>query len=117
MVQVGQAARFGISPKSASRWVPVGWVGLVVSSCRYRFRTFQLKLDILDTKNFGNGPVVEELQPFEVGRISIKSNGFKQKPYENPSFPVQKLESYDFWNYFGTLSKSVVWNCAIFSPT
>ena len=69
VVHIGQVARFGIFPKSASRLVPDGWVGLIISSCRCHFRTFQLKLDILDTKNFGNGPVVEELQPFEVGRI------------------------------------------------
>ena len=69
VVQVGQVARFGIFLKSASRWVPDGWVGLIISSYRCYFRTFQLGLDILGTKNVGNGPVVEKLQPFEVGRI------------------------------------------------
>ena len=67
MVHIGQAARFEISPKSASRLVPDGWVGLTNSSDKYNFRCFQLELDILDTKNIGNGLVVTKLQLFEVG--------------------------------------------------
>ena len=68
-MQVSQAPGFGIFLKSASRLLTDGWVGVVVSSCRCHFRTIQLGLAILDTKNIGNGPVVEELQPFELGRI------------------------------------------------
>ena len=69
VVQVGQVARFGIFLKSASRLVPDGWVGLKSFGYRCHFRAFQLELDTLDTQNIGNGPVVEELQPLEVGRI------------------------------------------------
>ena len=69
MVQVGQAPGFGIFPKSASRLVGDGWVGPTGFGYRCHFRTNQLELDILDTQNFGNGPVVEELRLFEVGRI------------------------------------------------
>ena len=60
---------FGIFLKSASRLVPDGWVGPTSFDNRCYFRTFQLELDILDTKNFGIGPVVKELQLFAVGRI------------------------------------------------
>ena len=59
--------------KSASRLVPDGWVELKSFGYRCDFRAFQIKLDILDTQDFGNGPVVEELQPFEVGAISKNS--------------------------------------------
>ena len=72
-----RSVAFGIFLKSASRLVPDGWVGLKSFGYRCDFRAFQIKLDILDTQNFGNGPVVEELQPFEVGVISrdrIKKN-------------------------------------------
>ena len=58
---------FWIFLKSASRLLPNGWVELKSAGCRGHFRTFQLELDILDTKNFGNGPVVKKLQPLEVG--------------------------------------------------
>ena len=70
VVHIGQAARFGIFRKSASRLVPDEWVGLTGFGYRCHFRAFQLELDTLDTQNIGNGPVVEELQPLEVGRIS-----------------------------------------------
>ena len=70
MVHIDQVARFGIFLKSASGMVPDKWVGLKSFGYRCHFRAFQLKLDILDIQNFGNGPVVEELQPFEVGAIS-----------------------------------------------
>ena len=56
--------------KSASRLLPDGWVGLKSSGYRCHFRAFQLKLFILDTRNFGNGSVVQKLQLFEVARIS-----------------------------------------------
>ena len=68
-MQVGRVV-FGIFLKSASGLVPDGWVELKSFGYRCYFRAFQIKLDILDTQNFGNGPVVEELQPFEVGAIS-----------------------------------------------
>ena len=68
VVQVGQAPGFGIFPKSASRLVGDGWVGPTGFGYRCHSRTNQLELDILD-QNFGNGPVVEELRLFEVGRI------------------------------------------------
>ena len=70
VVHIGQVARFGIFLKSASGLVPDGWVELKSFGYRCDFRAFQIKLDILDTQNFGNRPVVEELQPFEVGVIS-----------------------------------------------
>ena len=69
VVHIDQAARFGIFLKSASRLVPDGWVGLKSFGYRCHFRAFQLELATLDTQNIGNGPVVEELQPLEVGRI------------------------------------------------
>ena len=47
-----------------------GWVELTSFGYRCHFWAFQIKLDILDTQNFGNGSVVEELQPFDVGAIS-----------------------------------------------
>ena len=62
-----QVPGFGIFPKSASRLVPDGWVEIKISGCRCHFRTIQLELDILDTKNIGNGPVVKELQPLKDG--------------------------------------------------
>ena len=55
--------------KSASRLLPDGWVELKISGCRYHFRTFQLELDTLGTKNFEIATVVKKLQMFEVGRI------------------------------------------------
>ena len=69
VVHISQVSRFGIFLKSASGLVPDGWVGLKSFGYRCHFRAFQIKLDILDTQNFGNGPVVEELQLFEVGWI------------------------------------------------
>ena len=69
VVHIGQVARFGIFLKSASRLVPDGWVELKSFGYRCDFRAFQIKLDILDTQNFGNGPVVEELQLFEVEQL------------------------------------------------
>ena len=75
VVQVGRVA-FGIFLKSASGLVPDGWVELKSFGYRCYFRAFQIKLDILDTQNFGNGPVVEELQPFEVGAISKNPGKF-----------------------------------------
>ena len=56
--------------KSASRLLPDGWVGLKSSGYRCHFRAFQLELDIISTKNFENGSVVQKLQLFEVARIS-----------------------------------------------
>ena len=56
--------------KSASRLLPDGWVGLKSSGYRCHFRAFQLKLFILDTRNVGNGSIVQKLQLFEVARIS-----------------------------------------------
>ena len=70
MVHIGKVARFEIFLKSASRWVPDGWVEIRTSGGRCHFWAFQLELDTLDTQNIGNGPVVEELQPFDVGAIS-----------------------------------------------
>ena len=55
--------------KSASRLLPDGWVGFTSFDNRCHFRAFQIELDTLGTKNFGIGPVVKELQVFEVGRI------------------------------------------------
>ena len=69
VVQVGQVARFENFLKSASRLVPDGWVGLKSFGYRCDFRAFQIKLDILDTQNFGNGPVVAKLQLFEDARF------------------------------------------------
>ena len=59
----------GIFLKFASRLLPDGWVELKISGCRYHFRTFQLELDTLGTKNFEIGTVVKKLQMFEVGWI------------------------------------------------
>ena len=67
VVQVGQVPGFGIFLKSASRLLPDGWVGRNSFGKRYHFWAFQLELDILGTKNFGIGPVIKKLQPFEVG--------------------------------------------------
>ena len=53
----------------ASHLVPDGWVEIKISDCRCHFRTFQLELDNLGTKNFEIGSVVKKLQLFEVGRI------------------------------------------------
>ena len=57
--------------KTTKRLVCDGWIELKKSGCRCHFRTFQLELDNLGTKNFENGSVVEKLQPFEVERISV----------------------------------------------
>ena len=58
---------FWILLKSASRLVPDEWVGLKSSSGRCHFWTFQLELDILDTKDIDIGSVDTKLQLFEVG--------------------------------------------------
>ena len=70
VVHVGQVVSFGIFQKSASHLLPDGWVELKISACRCHFRTFQLELDTLVTKNLVIGSVVKKLQVFEVGRIS-----------------------------------------------
>ena len=67
VVQVGQVPRFFIFLKSASRLVPDGWVGPKSSGDRCHFWTFQLELDILDTKNIGIGSVDTKLRLLEVG--------------------------------------------------
>ena len=51
--------------------LPDGWVELKISTCRCYFRAFQVELDILGIMNFVIGSVVEKLQAFEVGWISI----------------------------------------------
>ena len=88
-MHIGQAVRFGIFLKSASRLVPDGWVGLKSSGGRYHFWAFQLELDILDTKNIGIGSVGTKLQMFEVGRISGKSGGRYPDFNQNQWFCVQ----------------------------
>ena len=92
MVSTGQKSTFltgQLFQKTPGRLVPDGWVGPKSSGCRCHFRAFQLKLFILDIQNFGNGPVVEELQLFEVGRIwkiSGKSEDFYKILKENVGF-------------------------------
>ncbi len=51
------------------------------------FSSFSDHLDILDTQNFGNGPVVEELQPFEVGAISKNPGEFQAVMRQNCMCP------------------------------
>ena len=63
----------GFSLKVASGLVPDRWVERKSSSYRCHFRSFQLELDNLGTKNFEIGSVVKKLQPFEVDK---KSNIF-----------------------------------------
>ena len=75
---------FGIFLKSASRLLPDGWVELKSAGCRGYFRTFQLELDILDTKNFGIGSVVKKLQLLEVGRISENIGKSQALMRQNP---------------------------------
>ena len=67
VVRVDQIPGFGIFLKSASRLVSDEWIGLKSSSCRCHFWTFQLELDILDTKDIDIGSVDTKLQLFEVG--------------------------------------------------
>ena len=64
-MQVGLVVSFGIFMKFASGLLPDGWVELKGSGCRCDFRTNQLELDILDTKNFGIGSVGAKLQPLK----------------------------------------------------
>ena len=73
-------------PKTMKRLVPDGWVGLKSSGYRCHFRAFQLKLFILDTRNFGNGSVVQKLQLFEVARISefFSQPEFKSRNFGKP---------------------------------
>ena len=66
-MRVDQIPGFGIFLKSVSRLVPDEWVGLKSSSGRCHFWTFQLELDILDTKDIDIGSVDTKLQLFEVG--------------------------------------------------
>ena len=87
-------AIFEIFLKFASRLVPDGWVELKISGCRCHFRTFQLELDILGTKNFEIGSVVKKLQLFEVGRI-FKSLVFFYKKSKNTNFSLQQ-------NFYGS---------------
>ena len=65
--------------KSASRLLPDGWVGLKSLGYRCHFRAFQLELNILDTRNFGNGSAVQTLQLFEVAPISYFFGRLKKK--------------------------------------
>ena len=60
----------GFLLKLASRLVSGGWVELKIYDCKCHYRAFQLKLDILGTKNFETGSVVKKLQIFEVGAKS-----------------------------------------------
>ena len=104
-----KVARFGIFLKSTSGLVPDGRVGLIKSSCRYHFRTFQLELDILDTKNIGNGSVVTKLQPLEVGQIS--ENPGKSWP-GSPFLSIRASSRSDScFPRFGPLKKrfNIVW--------
>ena len=71
-------------PKTTKRLVPDGWVEPKSSDDRCHFWTFQLELDILGTKNIGNGSVVAKLQPLEVGRISkISENPSSARPSDD----------------------------------
>ena len=63
-----------------SRLLPGVGVERKISGCRCHFRTFQLELDNLGTKNFGIGSVVEKLQPFEFGSSKIKHVLFFYNP-------------------------------------
>ena len=65
----GQVVRFVIFLKFASRLVPDGWVELKMSDGRCYFWTFQLELDILDTKNIEIGSVGTKLQLFETWAV------------------------------------------------
>ena len=92
--------------KSVSRLVPNGWVGLKSFGYRCHFRAFQLELDTLDTQNIGNGPVVEELQPLEVGRISeIPGNSTKKS--SKIIILCSSIEKLSFSKPFRDLPKSV----------
>ena len=96
MVHIDLVGQLGFFVKVATRLVPEGWVEHKISGYRCHFRAFQFELDNLGTKNFEIGSVIKKLQPFEVDEILVKSEKFKQKFHENPSFCVQKLVSYDF---------------------
>ena len=67
-----QNVGFQIFTFYASSILPDGWVELKISTCRCHFRAFQVELDILGIVNFVIGSVVEKLQAFEVGWISIR---------------------------------------------
>ena len=84
VVRVDQIPVLDFFLKSASRLLPDGWVELKSSGCRGHFRTFQLELDILDTKNFGIGSVVKKLQLLEVGRISENLRKSQALMRQNP---------------------------------
>ena len=74
VMHIGQVTSLGIFLKLTSRLIPGGWVERKISGCRYHFRTFQLELDNLGTKNFEIGSVVKKLQPFEVDEMLAKYN-------------------------------------------
>ena len=59
--------------------LPKGSIELEISGCRYHFRSFQLKLHNLGTKNFLIGSVGKKLQLFELGRIFKNSIFFHEK--------------------------------------
>ena len=113
VVHIGKVARFGIFLKSASRWVPDGWVGIKTSSDRCHFWAFQLELDILDTTNIGNGSVGTKLQPLELGRISEISDNSNKNPSKIHHF-VFITSSRLLSSHFGTLQKSVFLLCVFF---
>ena len=67
-----QNVGFQIFTLYPSSILPDGWVELKISTCRCHFRAFQVELDILGIMYFVIGSVVEKLQAFEVGWISIR---------------------------------------------
>ena len=111
MVHIGQAARFGIFLKSASRWVPDGWVEIRTSGGRCHFWAFQLELDILDTGNIGNGPVGTKLQPLELGRISEISDNSSSARHTDD---IDKLYERFVFIHVLTLKKSVNLICVFY---
>ena len=110
VVHISQVARFRIFLKSASGLLPDGWVGLKSFGYRCHFRAFQLELDTLDTQNIGNGPVVEELQPLEVGRIPENSTS------AGPSDDMGNLIAYLCLFTFGTAKKVFPYFVHFLSP-
>ena len=80
------------------------------SSDRCHFWAFQLELDILDTRNIGNGPVGTKLQPLELGRISEISDN---STLAGPSDDMGKLYERSVFIHFWDLQKSVSQICVL----
>ena len=70
---------------------PVHLSEIDAHNCRCQFRAFQRELQILGTKKFEIGSVVEKLQPFEISRFSKNAQFCRRGFYVFPWFALLSL--------------------------